>query len=101
MNTKTTDSLKCAKYYGAKVAFEIPRECEVASGDRFRDTEIPDSLVDDLFNLFPGECTFESEDICSPHLFIVDVREPLTAELIESMRALINRVLQNKHKNSK
>lgn len=84
-----------ASYYGAKVAFEIPKSCEVKSPEAWRDTEIPDDLVDALFALFPGEVTFETEDICSPHLLIVDVREPLTAELIATMQARINTVLQN------
>lgn len=82
-------------YYGAKVAFEIPKACEVEAREAWRDTEISDDLIDRLFALFPGEVTFESEDICSPHLLIVDVRELLTAELIESMTARINGVLQN------
>lgn len=85
----------CASFYGAKVAFEIPKSCEVKSPEVWRDTEIPDDLVDALFALFPGECSFETEDICSPHLLIVDVREPLTVELISDMERRINVVLHN------
>lgn len=84
-----------ASYYGAKVAFEIPKSCEVKSPEVWRDTEIPDDLVDALFALFPGECSFETENICSPHLLIVDVRDPLTMELISDMGRRINEVLHN------
>ncbi len=86
--------MKACKFFGAKVAFEIPKSCEVKSRQGWKEKEIPDKLIDRLFEVFPsGGVEFISEDICSPHLLVVDVREPLTPELIASMVARINGVL--------
>jgi len=83
-----------SRFYGAKIAFKIPKCYETKAPESWRDKEISDSLVDALLDLFPGESSFETEDICSPHLLIVDVREPLTADLISEMETRINKALQ-------
>lgn len=81
--------MNTAKFYVAKIAFEIPEKYEV-EGHIIR--AIPDELVDRLMDLF-GDCEFESANICSPPLIIVNTTT-VTPKWIAKSKKRINAVLR-------
>lgn len=58
-----------ASFHKAKLAFEIPAAYE---GEPH---EIRDDVAIALMETFPGGSVFEGENICTPHLLIVDAEE--------------------------
>jgi hypothetical protein len=79
-----------AKFYKAKVAFEIPKSYRRKTNNIYiGHKEIPDDLAERLMNL--GDSEFVSEDICNPDLIIFDLDSP--ANQIPEMEEKINKVL--------
>lgn len=79
-----------AKFFTAKIAFEIPDKYQV-EGTYTRG--IPDELVNRLMDLFE-DCEYESENICNPPLLIVNTGEVSPAWIARAEKR-INAVLQN------
>lgn len=79
-----------AKFFAAKIAFEIPEKYEV-EGHITR--AIPDELVNALMDLF-DDCEFEPAGICSLPLLIVNTGEASPAWIARAEKR-INAVLQN------
>lgn len=79
-----------AKFFTAKIAFEIPTEYQVKS--RFGAT-VPEKLVEKLMDLFDFT-EFVPEDICTPPLLIVNWDDVPTSESIKNAETRINQVLK-------
>jgi hypothetical protein len=85
-----------AKYWGAKIAFEIPKECEKEINECYPgEIGLPKDLVNDLMDLFKS-ATYESENICTPYLIIVDVdTQPSQRWISDSLRK-IDKILKKR-----
>lgn len=81
--------MKRAKFYKAKVAFEIPKEYEV-KGQYMTDMSL--ELVNKLMNLFDS-VEYEEEGICNPSLLIVN-HSRISKEWIKKSEQRINQVLR-------
>lgn len=79
-------------FFQAKLAFEIPEKYEVEGHYR---SEIPAALVGKLMALFPGDSEFNSADVCSPNILVVDTHAIPTPEMVADMKRRIDEVLQN------
>jgi hypothetical protein len=83
--------MKRASFFQAKVAFEIPGHYQ---RDGIYGPKYDDRLIDRLMDLFP-DCEFESENLCSPALLVVNTSTPPTPSWIKKSVARINEVLCN------
>lgn len=81
-------NIRC-RYHMSKVAFEIPKafEIETTTGH-----ELPDDLVSALLDLNEGN-RYESADICTPYLLIIDCGDMPTVAWINAQQSRINKVL--------
>ena len=80
-----------AKFYKAKVAFEIPEIFREETNRVYPgQVEIPSDLIDRLMDL--GDSEFVFEDLCNPDLIIFDLSNP--AKEIKQMERKVNKVLE-------
>jgi hypothetical protein len=88
---KTATRATGSKFFQAKIAFEIPDSFEIEG--RYGISEIPADLVGRLMRLFPGDAEFNTADVCSPNILIVDLHEMPTPERVSEMQQRIDAVL--------
>ena len=81
----------CSAFFQAKIAFEIPGHY---GRDGIYGREYNDKMVERLMALFE-DTEFETENLCSPALLIVNTHETPSAEWIAKAIERINGVLQN------
>lgn len=78
-----------SKYHMSKVAFQLPKALEV---ETTAGRKMPDELVGRLLDLDPAN-RYESEDICTPYLLIIDCEEMPSKEWVRNQQGRVDKVL--------
>lgn len=78
-----------SSFFQAKVAFKIPGMYQT---DGIYGPKYDDALIEDLMDLFE-DTEFETENLCSPALLIVNTSEIPTQEWVEDAIRRINEIL--------